>query len=80
MTFIQPDLRLLPDGRMTARDAARYLGLAEKTLAMWRCNGKGPKYIKRGRVFYFRDDLDAWLAEDGCHLSTATCREAKESA
>ncbi|HXV23641.1 MAG TPA: hypothetical protein VED46_05210 [Alphaproteobacteria bacterium] len=26
--------RILPDGRMTREDAARYLGLKEKTLAM----------------------------------------------
>ena len=28
-------VRVLPDGRMTRRDAARYLGFSEKTLAMW---------------------------------------------
>ena len=35
-------VRVLPDGRMTRRDAAHYLGNAEKTLAMWAMVGKGP--------------------------------------
>jgi hypothetical protein len=30
---------------------------------MKRCAGKGPDYIKRGKVFYFKDDLDKWLLE-----------------
>ena len=28
---------------------------------MKRCNGTGPKFVKLGRIFYFREDLDAWL-------------------
>ena len=53
---------LLPDGRMTAKNAAKYLGVSEKTLAMRRCDGDGPEYIKRGRVFYFRKALDDWIS------------------
>ncbi len=52
---------LLADGRMTPRNAALYLGLAVKTLAIHRWKGTGPAYVKAGRVFYFRTDLDAWL-------------------
>ena len=51
----------LQDGRMTTKNAARYLGLSEKTLAMMRSKGTGPNYVKRGRVFYFKDDLDDWI-------------------
>ena len=51
-----------PDGRMMAEHAAAYLGLSPKTLAMMRCRGNGPAFIKRGRIFYFRDDLDAWIS------------------
>jgi hypothetical protein len=48
--------------RMTRRDAARYLGNAEKTLAMWELQGKGPPSVKvGGRRFYFNDDLDAFV-------------------
>jgi hypothetical protein len=52
---------ILPDGRMTRPDASRYLGLSTKTLAMYAVRGIGPKFIKRGRVFYFQKDLDEWM-------------------
>ena len=55
------NVTLLPDGRMDAKNAATYCGLSVKTLAMKRCDGSGPKFIKLGRVFYFREDLDHWL-------------------
>lgn len=64
----------LPDGRMDTRNAAAYVGLSEKTLAMMRCAGNGPQFVKRGRVFYFKDDLDAWI-KAGRALSTAQARE-----
>jgi len=46
---------------MTSAQAARYLGLAVKTLAAKRSTGTGPHFVKRGRIFYFKDDLDEWL-------------------
>ncbi len=62
---IQPiNVMILPDGRMDRKNAARYLGLSVKTLAMHVSRGTGPKFIKRGRVFYFRDDLDQWLRNE----------------
>ncbi|MFZ5482994.1 MAG: helix-turn-helix transcriptional regulator [Pseudomonadota bacterium] len=64
-------ITLFPDGRMDTRNASLYTGLSEKTLAMMRCNGTGPKFIKRGRVFYFQDDVDAWLNAQGRLTSTA---------
>jgi hypothetical protein len=57
-------VQVLPDGRMDAKNAARYCGLSEKTMAMKRCTGTGPKYVKRGRIFYHRADLDAWLSAE----------------
>ncbi|MSR09706.1 MAG: DNA-binding protein [Gammaproteobacteria bacterium] len=59
-----PEVYVLPDGRMDAKNAAIYLGLSPKTLAMKRCSGMGPRFIKRGRVFYFREELDRWLLGD----------------
>jgi hypothetical protein len=56
-----PTVTVLPDGRMDTKNAASYIGLSPKTLAMMRCSGKGPSFIKRGRVFYYREVLDAWL-------------------
>ena len=57
------DVQIYPDGRLNTRNAARYLGLAVSTLAMMRCRGTGPSYVKRGKVFYYKADLDGWLAE-----------------
>ena len=67
---------IYPDGRLDVKNAASYLGLKEKTLAMMRCNGSGPKFVKRGRIFYFREDIDAWLNADGRLTSTAQGQRA----
>jgi hypothetical protein len=55
------EVKILPDGRMDRKNAALYVGLSVKTLAMHKSRGTGPRCIKRGRVFYFREDLDRWL-------------------
>jgi helix-turn-helix protein len=62
---------IFPDGRLDSVNAAKYLGLSQKTLAMMRCQGTGPKYIKRGRIFYFNEDLDGWISQAGKRSSTA---------
>lgn len=50
---------------LRARDAARHIGLAEKTLANWRSAGKGPRFSRLGRaIVYAREDLDRFV-EDG---------------
>jgi hypothetical protein len=69
-TFQTPVVVVLPDGRMDPKNASTYIGLSVKTLAMKRSNGTGPKFTKLGRVFYFREDLDAWL-QGGRAVSTA---------
>jgi len=61
---------VLPDGRMDAENSARYAGYKPKTMAMMRCAGTGPEFIKRGKIFYFKDALDRWIA-DGKKKSTA---------
>lgn len=66
-------IRFYPDGRLDCASAAAYLGLNEKTLANYRCKGIGPKFVKRGRVFYFQKDLDDWL-NAGRAQSTAQAR------
>ena len=63
-----------PDGRMDTKNTSKYMGLAEKTLAMMRSNGTGPKFVKRGRVFYFQADVDAWMNANGRHTSTAQAK------
>ncbi len=64
-----------PDGRVDTANAARYLGVSPKTLAMWRTDGSGPKFVKRiGRVYYYLGDLDGWLNERGRVNSTSQLR------
>ena len=65
---------MLPDGRVDTANTAVYLGVTEKTLAMWRCQGTGPRFIKRGRVFYFKEDLDAWILQAPRVTSTAQAK------
>jgi hypothetical protein len=47
-------------------DAGAYLSASPKTLAVWRCQGKGPRYRTCGGrlVLYHRDDLDAFVVDD----------------
>ena len=55
-------VRVLPDGRMTRKDAARYLGVKPKTLAMWALANRGPPSLKvGGRRFYKKNALDAFV-------------------
>ena len=74
----ETEVVILPDGRMDAKNAAAYLGFSVKTLAMQRCAGTGPKFVKRGRVFYFRQDLDEWLL-DGRVESTSQALTRRSS-
>ena len=55
-------VRILPDGRLTPANAAVYLGVAEKTLAMWAMTKRGPAWCKvGGKIFYYRKALDAFI-------------------
>ena len=66
-----------PDGRLDTVNAAIYTGYSSKTMAMMRSNGTGPQFIKRGRIFYFRADLDEWLNAKGKAVSTAQLRASR---
>ncbi len=65
---------VFPDGRLDTENAARFLGLSPKTLAIMRSSGNGPRFVKRGRVFYFLEDLQAWIAEQPRVRSAAQAR------
>ena len=55
-------VRVLPNGNMDSNNAAKYVGRAPKTLAMWRMHGTGPVWTKNGgRVFYNKEALDAFM-------------------
>lgn len=48
---------------LTDAQAAERLHVARQTLAKWRCQGKGPRYVKIGRrALYDEADLDAFIA------------------
>jgi predicted DNA-binding transcriptional regulator AlpA len=51
--------------RLRAVQAAAYLKVSRSTLAKWRMRGDGPTYHRCGPriVYYYRDEIDAWLAE-----------------
>lgn len=43
--------------------ASETLQISKKTMANWRSLNKGPKYLKRGKIFYRLHDLDEWMNE-----------------
>ncbi|MEQ8734915.1 MAG: helix-turn-helix domain-containing protein [Rhodospirillaceae bacterium] len=69
---------IFPDGRLDSCNAALYLGLSPKTLAMMRSAGNGPKFVKRGRIFYFLEDLQAWMEDQPRVRSTGEARALSE--
>lgn len=47
---------------LTPRETAGFLKVSVHTLAKWRCNKKGPEYMKTGRlVKYNRKALETYL-------------------
>jgi predicted DNA-binding transcriptional regulator AlpA len=47
---------------LLSKEAAKFVGLSESTLAKLRLNGNGPTYCKLGRrVVYRLADLEEWL-------------------
>lgn len=48
---------------LTTREAAPRVGVVAGTLANWRTQGTGPKFIKAGgRIAYDPADIEAWKA------------------
>ena len=79
-TVDQVRVRVLPDGRMTRRDAATYVGVAEKTLAMWAMEGKGPPVHRvGGRCFYYVDQLNAFIRGKPARASDRGSDKNKEA-
>ena len=52
----------------TPEEVSKMLKISSRTLADWRVNKKGPKYINMnggsGAVRYPEDGLDDWMAEE----------------
>lgn len=52
-----------PDELLSQSEVATLLRQKPQTLAGWRCEGKGPEYVKVGRsVYYRRTAISTWLA------------------
>ena len=52
-----------PDELIDAIEAARLLRQKPQTLAAWRCENRGPQYVKIGRsIFYRRLSIGIFLA------------------
>ncbi len=47
---------------LRTRAAAAYCGFAKSTFEKMRVYGGGPRFIRRGGVYYDIRDLDDWLA------------------
>jgi hypothetical protein len=52
-----------PSELLDAKETAALLRQKPQTLAGWRCESRGPEYIKVGRsVYYRREAISTWLA------------------
>jgi predicted DNA-binding transcriptional regulator AlpA len=56
-------IELSNENALNERRSARYLGVSEGVLRLWRSQGKGPRHFKAGEklVRYRRADLDSWI-------------------
>ena len=55
-----------PDGRLSLIRAAKWLGIAERTLRNWKYRGLAPRSVKvGGKVFFYLADLQAFIAGQG---------------
>jgi predicted DNA-binding transcriptional regulator AlpA len=52
-----------PQNALDAKQTARYLGVSEAVLRLWRSGGEGPRFFRAGEklVRYRRSDLDSWI-------------------
>ena len=53
------------ENTLTPFKAAKYLGISEAALRLWRSEGRGPRHFRAGEklVRYRRADLEAWIEE-----------------
>jgi hypothetical protein len=56
---------------VSRRDAARYLGVSEQTLAIWKCTGRySLPFVKIGRLVKYRKiDLDRFISRNLANVS-----------
>ncbi len=50
------------EGLLSPEELAAKLKMSKKTLAKWRCNGRGPRFVRLGHaVRYMPQDVADWL-------------------
>ncbi len=53
------------------REIEKNYGISRKSLANWRSQGKGPKYLKLGRmVLYPQNEFENWLKRNAILVET----------
>lgn len=68
----------MTDKLMTQREVKEITGLADSTLEQWRLKGKGPKFIKLGRLVRYRtSDVQNYIAGLQGFASTTEADAAK---
>ncbi len=51
------------DELLTPDQTSARVKIAKQTLARWRVEGRGPRFVRLGnRIFYRPGDIEAWLA------------------
>ena len=62
--------------RLTPKEAAKELGVAPETLAIWRCTKRYPlSYVKIGRkVFYRVEDIIAFIESRTVKMEDVSCQ------
>lgn len=59
-----------PSELLTAAETTDLLRLKPQTLAVWRVERRGPRWLKIGRRVYYRSaDINAWLATQLCEVA-----------
>jgi predicted DNA-binding transcriptional regulator AlpA len=67
------------DKLLTQKEVKEITGLADSTLEQWRLKGKGPKFIKLGRLVRYRlSDIDAYISGLQGFNSTTEADAVKE--
>ena len=58
-----PSVSPLPQ-YLDEKQAAKVLGFSRSSMSNWRCGGRGPRYVKRGRsIRYLLSDLLEWMEQ-----------------
>jgi len=68
----------MTDKLMNQKEVKEITGLADSTLEQWRLKGKGPKFIKLGRLVRYRtSDVQSYIAGLQGFASTTEADAAK---